>query len=100
MPTSTVKVPCTDCGGAGGNQAFVNQGLPDDVLRMILRAELWASDQLSGGNAAGKKGPGETSWASLLEAHQVSPVAPLSLETITEFDPRNCLYRNGAWVTP
>ncbi|GEM_PF-2051736 len=86
---------CTACDGTGVNQTF-----PDDAMRIILQAELWAVDQMSGGDAGGKKGTGATTWSSILRARQVGPVSPLSLETITEFDPRKCLYRNGAWVVP
>ncbi len=86
---------CADCEGTGFNQDF-----PDHVMRTILQAELWAVDQLSGGVDPGKKGIGENNWSSLLQARQLNPVTPLSLETITEFDPRKCLYRNGAWVAP
>ena len=85
---------CKACQGTG-----VNPTRPDDVMRIVLGAELWAVDQCSSGDASSKKKEtGETNWSSLLQVHQLSPVASLSLETITEFDPRKCLYRNGTWV--
>ncbi len=88
-------IVCGGCDGAGVNQEF-----PDHSMRMLLRAELWAVDQLAGGDGGPGPGRGETKWSAILQARQVNPVSPLSLETITEFDPRKCLYRNGAWVAP
>jgi hypothetical protein len=88
-------VPCTACQGTG-----VNLVIADGTLRSLLRDELWALDQLSGAGVGGKKGAGEAKWSAILRARQVSPVSPLSLETVTEFNPRECLYRNGHWVAP
>ena len=89
------SLKCVDCDGSGGNQA-----LAENDLRSVLRAELWAIDQLAGSDTSDKPRPGATNWASILEARQLNPVTPLSLETITEFNPRKCLYRNGVWVLP
>jgi hypothetical protein len=86
---------CPDCDGTG-----VNHTIPDDVLRRVLRAELWAVERLSGSEGHAKKGTGKKSWSSVLQDRQLTPVAPLSLETITDIDPRKCLYRNGTWVAP
>ncbi|MBM4069232.1 MAG: hypothetical protein FJ271_09845 [Planctomycetes bacterium] len=84
---------CDVCDGQGVNQAII-----DENLRNVLRAELWALDQLAGGANAGKRG--EASWSSVIDTRQVSPAGTLSLETITEFDPRKCVYRGGVWVAP
>jgi len=89
----TGDVLCAPCDGTGINP------IPEDVLRIVLRAELWAMDQLSAA-PHGKNGTAETTWSAILEARQAAPVLPLSLETITEFDPRKCLYRDGIWVAP
>jgi hypothetical protein len=86
---------CKACEGTG-----VGQDVPDDVLRLVLRAELWAMDRLAGSDPGGSGGSGETNWSALLQERHVSPVLPLSLESLTEFDPRKCVYRNGAWVAP
>jgi hypothetical protein len=88
------SLACTTCDGTGVNQPAI-----DEVLGTILRAELWALDQLSGAAAPAKEKV-NTNWSSLLQSRRVSPAAPLSLETISEFDPRKCLYRNGMWVAP
>jgi hypothetical protein len=96
------QVACTTCNGTGVVACSACDGtginpITDDVLRTILRAELWAVEQLSG---HGPKKETESGWSTILEARQVSPVIPLSLETITEFDPQKCLYRDGKWVAP
>ncbi len=88
-------VACTTCAGTG-----INQVLSDDVLRIVLRAELWAIDRLAGDNTDRKEPAVAPSWSALMRARNVGPVSPLSLETISEFDPRLCLYRDGAWVAP
>jgi hypothetical protein len=82
---------CEACDGQGANQAVIDENLP-----VILKAELWALDRLSGGGNA-KRGDG--SWTSVIQSRQgqTSPAGSLSLETITEFDPRNCVYRGGVW---
>ena len=89
------KTKCTACEGTGVNQTFA-----DDHLRTIIRGELWAVEQLSGGDASAKKGADDTRWSSILQSRQLSPVAGLNLETISEFDPRKCVFRNGAWKAP
>jgi len=90
-------VPCDACDGRG-----IHRDLSDDTLRVVLRAELWATEQLSGGEATGdkKKKGDDKKWSSVLQRRQLAPVLPLSLETISEFDPRKCHYRNGKWVVP
>jgi hypothetical protein len=86
---------CTNAEGSA------NTPPPDDALRTVLRAELWAIDQLSHGDAGDTKKAGETKWSAILQARQVRPVPPLSLETIIpEVDPRKYLYRNGKWEAP
>jgi hypothetical protein len=88
---------CETCGGRG-----INQDLSEDTLRVILRAELWATEQMLGGADGGakKKADDSKGWSSVLQRRQQKPVLPLSLETSTEFDPRKCHYRNGTWVVP
>ena len=94
MDKATFLQWCTDAGGTTG-------ALPEDRLRRILRAELWAIGQLSRGGAGDKTNAGETKWSSILQEGQVKPVSLLSLETIADdIDPRKCLYRDGEWVAP
>src|SRR5262249_6907539 len=91
--TGKGDVFCASCDGTGVSP------VPEDMLRIVLRAELWAVDQLSAA-PRDKTGTAAMSWSAILEARQATPVLPLSLDTITEFDPRKCLYRNGVWTAP
>lgn len=86
---------CSACDGTGFSQTVIDEG-----SQPILRAELWGLDQLAGVDSGEERSQADARWSAVLQARQVSPVAPLSLETITEFDPRKCLYRNGVWVAP
>jgi hypothetical protein len=88
------RVPCPDCGGT-----HVRDPLPNDALRAVLRCELWAIDRQGGwDNRDGKDAAISKSWSAVLQSRQLSPVLPLSLDTITNFDPRMCRYRNRKWV--
>ncbi len=88
------KVLCPDCGGT-----HVRDPLPDDVLRVVLRCELWAMEQQGGGGNVGRKEVADTkSWSAALQSRQRGAVLPLSLETISTFDPRKTRYRNREWV--
>jgi hypothetical protein len=42
----------------------------------------------------------QSSWAASVKSSGLSPVPALTLETLTEFDPRACVYRDGKWNTP
>lgn len=46
---------------------------------------------------AGRAG---ASWSQIMAGRVPRPVPSLSLETLTEFDPRECEYRDGKWVAP
>ncbi len=84
---------CVDA-GKGDHQTF-----PDDAMRIVIQAELWVIEQQASDKVGDKKKVRETNWSAILQARQVSPVLPLSLETLTtDFNPRNCYYRNGKWV--
>ncbi len=76
-------------------------GIPEDLLRRILELELGVADAanvLGAADPAQKASP--KSWSRILTLGGDRPVPSLSLETITEFDPRKCLFRNGRWVEP
>jgi hypothetical protein len=87
------RVTCPDCGGT-----HVRTPLPEEPLRAVLRCELWAVEQLAGEDPGPKGGADTKSWSAILQSRQLNPVLPLSLETITTFDPRKCCYRNRKWV--
>jgi hypothetical protein len=88
------RLICPDCGGT-----HVRDPLPEQSVRGALRLELWAMEQQGLGGDPGRKEATEPKgWSTVLQSRRLSPVLPLSLDTITDFDPRKCRYRNGKWV--
>jgi hypothetical protein len=67
-------------------------GLPDALLRKIVALELF----LESGDRAAEGAP---AWSQIYRPG-MPPVPALRLETLTEFDPRLCVYRDGKWVAP
>lgn len=86
------RVTCPDCGGT-----HVREPLPENTLRTVLRCEVWAIDRQNGGANAGSKEEAK-GWSAVVQSRRLSPVMPLSLETISSFDPNKYLYRNRKWV--
>jgi hypothetical protein len=83
---------CSTCGGIRKGAS-----LSDDQLRGILKAEyFWGEDKTDPKTMA----PTAARWSALLSTQRAAPVPLLSLETVTEFDPRKCLYKGGKWVEP
>ena len=71
--------------------------LADRQLRRLLELELQWS-QLRRNSGGGIAGPNSQPWQDLSrDALAATPTAP-TLLTLTEFDPRENLYRNGRWV--
>lgn len=88
----TRGITCVDCGGWR-----VLDRLPADALSAVLRCELWALEQQSGGEEFVRKEPNEVKgWTSVLQSSR--PAVRLSLDTIPGLNPNQCLYRNGRWV--
>jgi hypothetical protein len=85
------KQKCPSCDGTGSNP------VPDDYLRAVLRAEVWAVDQIITMPPIAKKSPG--SWNRALNDHQTK-VPVLTLDAITGYNPRECVFRNGKWTAP
>lgn len=83
---------CSACGG-------VKKGpnLTDDQLRGVLKAEYVWGEEKGDPRAMAQGG---ARWSTLLATQRPAPVPVLSLETVTEFDPRKCVYRDGKWVEP
>ena len=75
-------------------EEFSQPGLPDSLLQKIVSLEL----ALESGAAASDHAP--LSWSQIGGAGATNPVPTLRLETLTEFDPRQCVYRDGRWTTP
>jgi hypothetical protein len=41
-----------------------------------------------------------TSWNRLIEQGEIKPVVMVNLQNVCEFDPRDAVYRDGAWTRP
>jgi hypothetical protein len=72
--------------------------IPPSLLRRLLIVE-WllgraedAADSLSADRSL--------AWSQIARRQELAPIAPLTLETLTEFDPRECIYDQGRWRRP
>jgi hypothetical protein len=71
-------------------------GAPRELALRILRIEM---DLLGAGpdvlgHAADQ---GLTGWSAISPEALARPTRPLTLDAVTHFDPRQCLYRDGTW---
>lgn len=89
------KLTCRKCSGTG-----LGQGCSDEQMAAIIKAEIWAVEQILGPDTAVKKTSNDGKWTGLTSKRNRNPLPLLSLETITEFDPRKCHFRDGQWVEP
>ena len=94
---------CSMCAGKGEHRCSSCDGtgmsaLNDEQLRAVIQAELWSIECIASGEV--KPGSiGERGWSNVLKAPP-RPAVALSLETISEYDPRQCVFRKGAWTMP
>ncbi len=88
--SATGDIPCHACGGD-----YRNNRLPPSLFRRIIQLELeWLpADE----TAAPPPDTTRASWSKSVQEAQLQPLAPLTLETLTEFDPRANTYREGQW---
>lgn len=86
----TGKATCPQCKGTS-RKLVLSQG----DLRAMLQVELW---ELADAPGKGKAPAGGEKWSKILASQRPSPLPDLSLETLTQFDPRQCRYRDGRWV--
>jgi hypothetical protein len=92
-----------------------NPILPPRLLRKVLQVELLLRDDLKPSatqpTTTSTKPPAESSttssnqaavrpWSQRVLAGKLAPVTPLTLETISEFDPRANRFHDGRWVVP
>ena len=85
------NLPCSHCRGD-----FQNPVPPAAILHQLVALELELLSDAPQPAAASQ----EPSWAALLGRGESDPAPALSLETLTEFDPRQCVYRNRRWESP
>lgn len=72
--------------------------VPAETLRKVLVLEMMLSDRED--RATEKSKPEIEPWSHIVEREGTAPVPSLRLETLTEIDPRECLYRDGKWIRP
>lgn len=83
------RIVCGNCNGRG-----VAQQLELTQLRKIVRAELHLETKQST-----KTTKRISSWATQVIADS-APVRELTLENVTQINPRKCVYRDGKWLEP
>ncbi|MCL4202740.1 MAG: hypothetical protein KJ000_09605 [Pirellulaceae bacterium] len=76
----------------------IEDEIPPQALRRLLTIE-WLLTR-DGEDSAAMFADRRTSWSQIAERQELQPLAPLTLETLTEFDPRECVYQQGRWVRP
>jgi len=100
------RVACPTCGARGEVECplchgdFRKNTLSYSLMRRIIRLEL----QWIPGDEEGEPEPATTArrrgWTAADLQAPATTARPLDLRTVTELDPRKCLYRDGRWVTP
>ncbi|MEE3370476.1 MAG: hypothetical protein VX346_14145 [Planctomycetota bacterium] len=70
------------------------------ILQKVIKLELAILFPTSPNPAVSKEKSTGKSWSHLFKRTSPGPTLPLRLESLTEFDPRKSLFRNGAWIRP
>jgi hypothetical protein len=81
------------------NAAAGQASLGSRELRQVLTLELELESLLHPGAATAERSL-SIAWSRELLSDGGKAVPSLSLESITEFDPRKCLWREGKWTDP
>ncbi len=75
--------------------------LSPSLLRRIVLLELALSPKSGGAIDLDRKAAeSKSSWSDSIRRHGSRPLPALSLETLTEFNPRECHFRDGKWLEP
>lgn len=86
-------ITCRYCGGD-----YRDNPLSRSLLKRIVRLEL---ERMPSGEANTASSPStkkaRTQWSRSVQQGEFAPLPPLSLETLTEFDPRKNIFRDGKW---
>ena len=83
-------------------QEIVNLRAGEALSPMLLRKVLLLETALAyrASERAGPKKDPAASWQQSLARDGVAPLPVLSLENLTEFNPRQCQFKGGKWVEP
>lgn len=76
--------------------AAAARALTDEQLIRLLTAELSLSGEAQPSAKSGDVSP----WSQTIKNGQLAPLPSLALESLTEFDPAECVFRGGKWVRP
>jgi len=79
------------------------KSLTDEQLYKLLQAETALQRSLgesAAGSGADDLAQQQRSWTAAVKARGLSPLPSLALDTLTEFDPHACLFRDGKWIRP
>jgi len=84
-------------------EAAPGSGPSDDLLRRILYVELTLSETPASPET--RETPPQAAapsrdWLQIVTAGGHAPVPSLSLDTIAQIDPRECVFRHGRWAEP
>lgn len=88
----TGRVVCAHCRGN-----YRDNPIDPSLLRRILQLELAWSSGPDGAKPATLDTPPHAGWGLAVARGQTKPIMPLSVATLTEFDPTANRYRNGRW---
>ena len=85
--------PCPNCGG------FYKRHEPSaSLVRRILEVEMQYLPIEDRETLTVQRAPDRENWTSSIDQGNTAVARSLTLEAITEFDPRHCNYRDGHWV--
>jgi uncharacterized protein YbaR (Trm112 family) len=89
---ATGEITCPHCNGN-----YREHPLSPSLLKRIVQLEL---DWLPAPEPAGEASrPPRASWSLSVQLGQTAPLPTLSLESLTEFDPRQNQFRDGKWTS-
>jgi hypothetical protein len=82
--------------------ACTAKNLSDEQLYKLLKAETAIEASLSerGPAAASELAAPSAGWSAAVKSRGLGALPSLALDSLTEFNPRQCVYRDGKWVEP
>jgi hypothetical protein len=87
------QMPCPNCGG------FYKQHQPSaSLVRRILEVEMQYLPVEDRESLTVRRAPERENWTTTIDHGNTAAVRPLTLATISEFDPSLWRYQNGKWT--
>ncbi len=81
------------CGGDDDSHS-ISRSLLERIVRLEIQ---WAAGPEDAEDGADARRAARLPWSRLWQLGDVAPAPSLTLETLTEFDPRQACYRHGRW---